>query len=748
MSGTMNNSQFPIQNEEHFEALVEEQDEEAQVEEALIEEAQDETQNETQDETQDEAQVEEAQVEEAQDDEQDDEYETTDNSDDNSEDYSDDNSEDDVSNELSEDEYEEYSETESETESETDSIEETYNFDEDGNKDEEYSNAELLVIKNPNGSKSKNRYKISYTENIFNKTIIKEQCCICLDDSNELIKTPCNHLYHKKCLQQWFINRNNCPTCRSYFNKKIKLVTWSSNICNPLENCSQIKLDNLTTLEITCLEDKPKTEFLITNSNLESIKLQNITIYNNEIKSKSINIKYSIINDYIFSGKQIKIIYSKLKNIKIISGYEELVINSKLCDNTIENILNSISINTKKLFIEDEYEKYKLFRSNKKVMWQLNPLVLKNLTSLKLSFNTLVFISPKDMVQLDLSNTLIDTLELKNLVMKEYPSLPKNLNNLFLSKTTLEVKEHYDLSEYKNLETIFIINNKIKSITLPILLQKTYCNIVKLENCALECIHQMPTNIRELYLIRNKMDNKCFNLDLLEHFDNLSYLNISNNNYEKIPKLPLTLRDFTADYNKLKSIDLSYLNKLYSLSVTNNKITSIKYPQSVIRLNVSSNRLEEIVFRKKVKNFDVSNNLITNILISKKIKDIEDFNCSNNRLTYLDLYGIKIITLICSKNNIGKLKNYYNVCGINLSHNPISKLKLSFKLNNYSEINVKKTNITKIDFDEEFIKINKFKYDKHKLINKVILLEKKDGDIINKFYNLYDEKILNIKVCN
>ena len=64
-------------------------------------------------------------------------------------------------------------------------------------------------------------------------------------------------------------------------------------------------------------------------------------------------------------------------------------------------------------------------------------------------------------------------------------------------------------------------------------------------------------------------------------------------------------------------------------------------------------------------------------------------------------------SLKSGENNIGKLKNYYNVCGINLSHNPISKLKLSFKLNNYSEINVKKTNITKIDFDEEFIKITK-----------------------------------------
>ena len=42
-------------------------------------------------------------------------------------------------------------------------------------------------------------------------------CCICLDSLiTDIHKTPCNHLFHKACLDQWD-KANGCPCCRQQY---------------------------------------------------------------------------------------------------------------------------------------------------------------------------------------------------------------------------------------------------------------------------------------------------------------------------------------------------------------------------------------------------------------------------------------------------------------------------------------------------------------------------------------------------
>ncbi|EEF35262.1 zinc finger protein, putative [Ricinus communis] len=44
-----------------------------------------------------------------------------------------------------------------------------------------------------------------------------DDCPICLEeicDGVELIKVPCNHIFHEKCIFRWLENRNSCPICR------------------------------------------------------------------------------------------------------------------------------------------------------------------------------------------------------------------------------------------------------------------------------------------------------------------------------------------------------------------------------------------------------------------------------------------------------------------------------------------------------------------------------------------------------
>jgi hypothetical protein len=59
----------------------------------------------------------------------------------------------------------------------------------------------------------------------FNRIILKDEfendtCSICLDDlysdenQDEIIQIKCNHMFHKKCLDEWILQQRNCPLCK------------------------------------------------------------------------------------------------------------------------------------------------------------------------------------------------------------------------------------------------------------------------------------------------------------------------------------------------------------------------------------------------------------------------------------------------------------------------------------------------------------------------------------------------------
>ena len=55
----------------------------------------------------------------------------------------------------------------------------------------------------------------------INPLVDPEECCICLqifsDSNSEVVRLPCSHLYHKKCIQRWFLKNSACPLCKSLF---------------------------------------------------------------------------------------------------------------------------------------------------------------------------------------------------------------------------------------------------------------------------------------------------------------------------------------------------------------------------------------------------------------------------------------------------------------------------------------------------------------------------------------------------
>ena len=90
----------------------------------------------------------------------------------------------------------------------------------------------VIVNAYANELKIKSDLDISYTSKVNNGTFyyydksdkeiidkLELQCPICFDNIKEeelICKTPCNHIYHKKCLSKWLKqNKKTCPKCRS-----------------------------------------------------------------------------------------------------------------------------------------------------------------------------------------------------------------------------------------------------------------------------------------------------------------------------------------------------------------------------------------------------------------------------------------------------------------------------------------------------------------------------------------------------
>jgi len=42
------------------------------------------------------------------------------------------------------------------------------------------------------------------------------ECLICLDEFNQgqqIIMIKCGHIYHKNCIDKWFLKKKTCPLC-------------------------------------------------------------------------------------------------------------------------------------------------------------------------------------------------------------------------------------------------------------------------------------------------------------------------------------------------------------------------------------------------------------------------------------------------------------------------------------------------------------------------------------------------------
>lgn len=57
-------------------------------------------------------------------------------------------------------------------------------------------------------------------------------CCICLNEyelHQDLRVLPCNHHFHKDCVDEWLVVNSTCPTCRTSIFDAAPTTTTSNN---------------------------------------------------------------------------------------------------------------------------------------------------------------------------------------------------------------------------------------------------------------------------------------------------------------------------------------------------------------------------------------------------------------------------------------------------------------------------------------------------------------------------------------
>ena len=60
-----------------------------------------------------------------------------------------------------------------------------------------------------------------------------QECSICMEMCQNIktsLLTPCNHVFHKKCITKWAKNKPECPLCRRYLLQDVEMVLIEEEI--------------------------------------------------------------------------------------------------------------------------------------------------------------------------------------------------------------------------------------------------------------------------------------------------------------------------------------------------------------------------------------------------------------------------------------------------------------------------------------------------------------------------------------
>ena len=79
----------------------------------------------------------------------------------------------------------------------------------------------------------------NYNEKGKEKDEDGKRCAICLEDfepREQVMLTPCDHMFHEECILPWVKSHGQCPVCRFVLSERIRQTasSISNNVSNDL----------------------------------------------------------------------------------------------------------------------------------------------------------------------------------------------------------------------------------------------------------------------------------------------------------------------------------------------------------------------------------------------------------------------------------------------------------------------------------------------------------------------------------
>ncbi|CAN6224181.1 unnamed protein product [Urochloa humidicola] len=81
----------------------------------------------------------------------------------------------------------------------------------------------------------------------------EKACTICLETflaGEQVVVTPCNHIFHQGCIAPWVKGRGTCPVCRSGLCKRRNATAGSANSSNGEGDDGEVDLDLVAMMRI------------------------------------------------------------------------------------------------------------------------------------------------------------------------------------------------------------------------------------------------------------------------------------------------------------------------------------------------------------------------------------------------------------------------------------------------------------------------------------------------------------------
>lgn len=268
-----------------------------------------------------------------------------------------------------------------------------------------------------------------------------------------------------------------------------------------------------------------------------------------------------------------------------------------------------------------------------------------------------------------------------------------NINNDSIMNISNNLISHYNDDTYS-------INYRIKNS------YDENCELIELShmnsNCLTELLYHSKINdIKEKLLHIFARKSMLVIIPNMNIFTNLKTLDLSNNNINIIPELPITLEELIINDNNITKFD-NYLPKLKRLDCQNNKIKHISVNSNIEYLILNNNPIKQINNNlHSLHHLEIINTNIECIYPFKNLKFLNCSNCKNitviSNMNSLDILVCnyssvseinelnKIRTIEMINTNVNALKYFSNLVRLIFHENDTFKLSSQYKIDHYKK---------------------------------------------------------------